>query len=619
MKTSFALRCLGLALGGLQLSAFSLSASAAPTPVESQITAATVYTDRAVVTRTAELDSLTVGEHELTFENLPSALMDDSLQVTAHGTAQATILDVNARTTFVEATPDPKVKEIEDQLKGFSHDRRALDDRSTILGQQRDFLLRIQNDSTTPVNGTNAVPVARPGVGDWVKLMEFTEKSLSALNEEAEQLDQKKEELQAKQTAAQAQLNQLRNGGPAGGSGGPVRPNPNTSRNVKTVTVRVAVVTAGNLSLGLAYGVSGASWSPSYDARLRSGTDKPAVDLAYFGNIRQNTGEDWKNVALTLSTARPSLGGGAPALEAWVLDESKPVPGFAYNVAGATDGAYAVTANAALASNVAMGNGGVQGMNNYAMANGVTLAQTLAAPASMAKEASYADAAIDTGVTSASYKIPGTNTVLSDNAPQKVGITTARLGALLQYQAVPRTIEAAFLSAYVTNTGDFPLLAGPMNTFLNDAFIASSSLKTVMPNEKFQLALGADEGIAVKRRLVNHLTEQTGFTGSGVRVTYEFLLTVTNNKKNQERVVFKEVLPLARNDKITVKILAPAERELLKPEEVVTNTEYPKAGITKEEDNRIVWREDLKPGEKREFPFKFSVEYPADFPIAGLE
>jgi uncharacterized protein (TIGR02231 family) len=237
----------------------------------------------------------------------------------------------------------------------------------------------------------------------------------------------------------------------------------------------------------------------------------------------------------------------------------------------------------------------------------------------MEKDASFAGAAVESGVTSASYKIPGTNTVLSDNAPQKVGITTARLGALLQYQAAPRTIEAAFLSAYVTNTGDFPFLAGPMNTFLNDTFIATSSLKTVMPGEKFNLALGADEGIAVKRRLVNRLTEQTGFTGSGVRITYEFLTTITNNKKTAERVVFKEVLPLSRNDKIEVKLLVPAERELLTTEQVTTNTEYPKAGITKEEEGRLVWREDLQPGEKREFPFKFSVEYPADFPITGLE
>jgi hypothetical protein len=41
-----------------------------------------------------------------------------------------------------------------------------------------------------------------------------------------------------------------------------------------------------------------AGWSPAYDARLRS-ADR-AVDLDYFGVVRNGTGEDWKDIALTL-------------------------------------------------------------------------------------------------------------------------------------------------------------------------------------------------------------------------------------------------------------------------------------------------------------------------------
>ena len=65
----------------------------------------------------------------------------------------------------------------------------------------------------------------------------------------------------------------------------------------------------------------GATWTPAYDARLRA---ERAVELAYFGVVRNGTGEDWKEVALTLSTARPSLGGGAPELRAWIVDVAKP-------------------------------------------------------------------------------------------------------------------------------------------------------------------------------------------------------------------------------------------------------------------------------------------------------
>jgi uncharacterized protein (TIGR02231 family) len=172
-------------------------------------------------------------------------------------------------------------------------------------------------------------------------------------------------------------------------------------------------------------------------------------------------------------------------------------------------------------------------------------------------------------------------------------------------------LEAAFLSAYTANTTDYPLLAGPMNTFLDDTFVAASSLKTVMPGEKFELALGVDDGISVKRRLVNRFTEDTGLTNKTRKVNYEVLLTITNNKTTTERVVFKEPTPISRDEKIVVKLVTPQEKEvgtLANPKEV-----------TREEDGKLVWRVNLKPGEKREFSLKLTVEHPIDLQVSGLE
>jgi uncharacterized protein (TIGR02231 family) len=150
-----------------------------------------------------------------------------------------------------------------------------------------------------------------------------------------------------------------------------------------------------------------------------------------------------------------------------------------------------------------------------------------------------------------------------------------------------------------------------MNTFLDETFVAASRLKTVMPGEKFELQLGADEGIAIKRKLVNRFTENTGLTNKGRRVTYELLVTITNNKRTAERVVFKEPLPVSRNEKIEVTLLTP-------PESDVGTTEKPK-DVTREEDGKLVWRLDFKPGEKREIPLKFSLGFPGDLIVSGVE
>jgi uncharacterized protein (TIGR02231 family) len=124
----------------------------------------------------------------------------------------------------------------------------------------------------------------------------------------------------------------------------------------------------------------------------------------------------------------------------------------------------------------------------------------------------------------------------------------------------------------------------------------------VQPGEKFDLALGADEGIALKRTLVKRFAEDTGLTNGGRRVTYEFLLSVQNNKKTAERIALHDQLPVSRNEKIVVKHLAPDPKDL-KPDA---------EGLLK-------WTLDLKPGEKREITLKFSIDHPADVNVSGLQ
>ena len=150
-----------------------------------------------------------------------------------------------------------------------------------------------------------------------------------------------------------------------------------------------------------------------------------------------------------------------------------------------------------------------------------------------------ATAEVQSGATSASFQIQAPVTLPSDNSTQRVAITTVKLPATLQYQSTPSLREAAFLTAHASNGTEMPFLAGTLNTFLDDAFVASSRLKAVMPGEKLELAMGADEGISVKRQLVNRYTESTGFSGGGKRVTYEYKITVKNNKSTKEQVSFR--------------------------------------------------------------------------------
>jgi uncharacterized protein (TIGR02231 family) len=536
--------------------------TAATQPVDSTISAVTVYTDRAVVTRTATVE-LTGGIAELVFANLPQALNERSLQVSGKGTAAALILDVSSKQTYVDFTPNARVKELEDQLRALGKQVRGLDDRGSGLQSQSTMLDRMEAALFAPP--TKDVP--RPDLTQFTNSLTYLTEQKARVTTERAALDEQREDLQNKTNTVQQQLNELR------GAGG---------RGYKTVTVRVSAAQAGNLQVALSYAVPGATWSPSYDARVLS-TER-AVALGYFGLVRQNTGEDWKDVALTLSTARPGLGGAAPVLSVWNLDVfvARPAP-VAY-----AERREMMAKSAAPA-----------GVNMQSLTTNIALDEF---DANSLKDAETATATIEAGATSASFKIATTASIPSDNSPQKVPITSIKLTASPEYLTVPKRQTTAFLTAKVYNNSEFPLLAGAMNVFLDGTFVATSTLRTVMAGEKFDLALGADEGISVKHKRVNKFTEDTGLTNSGKRITYEYLLTIQNNKKTAERVIVADQVPLSRNEKIIVKLLSPDAKEV-KPTDEGT----------------LKWSLDLKPAEKRELTVKFTVEYPNEVNVTGLE
>ncbi len=541
--------------------------SAASVPAESRITAVTVYPDRAVATRTGKVN-LSTGTTEVLFDRLPSSLVDASLQVSGRGAAAATILDVSVRQTFVEASPSMRVRALEDELAGLRRQDVVLADHIARVDQQQALVGRIETAMTTPVAGEEAAP--RPSFDDWKRLLDFQNEHLARLATERQGLRQQRQELTDKIAAVEQQLNVLRGQQPGG-------------RSFKAVVVRVAASEAGNLELTLGYAVPGASWTPAYDARLRTASRQ--IEFTYHGVVRNGTGEDWNQIALTLSTARPNLGGGAPEVPAWIVEEARPMP-----LARDAD---------------------VIELSPFTVQSERTRGAVKATAAPEPRAAAVATASVEASATSATFRITEPVTLPSDNTTQKVAVTTLPLPAELQYESAPKLIEAAFLTAKATNTSEFPFLAGAMNAFLDETFVATSRLKTVMPGESFDLALGADEGIAVKRRLVNRFNENTGLMSSGRRITYDFLVTLTNNKRTAEKIVFREAVPVSRHEKIVVKLLTPAEREL-------GTLEAPRE-ITREEDGRLAWRVELKPGEKREFPLKFSIDHPADLPVAGLD
>jgi len=526
----------------------------------SRVISATVFSDRALVTRLTE-STVSAGEYTLTIPDLPTMLIDQSVRVSGEGTAEAKILEVKVETAFLDTIPQERVRQLQAKLQGLQDEMRILNDRASVLNQQKDFIGQIKIASADNIG--KDLKVQRPTVEDWQKVLAFFDSNLMKIHQELRDVDKKRDEFQHKITAVQNEINQTTG---------------RTSRSTKRILVSVKVSKGGTMRLVVSYVITGASWHPLYDARIAS--EQKSVEVTYYGMVKQSTGEDWENIDLTLSTAQPAIAGTQPRLYPQFVNLYQQ-PVLQRREVGAV-------------------------MEREAKAPGAGAQREMPAPAqvevSAARPLEISTATVETRPTSAVFNIQARSTIPSDNMPHKVTIAIEKLDAEFEYSTVPKLVPKVYLQATVTNTTDYPLLAGGMNVFFEGDYVSTSYIPLRSPTEKFDLYLGVDEGIKVERKLINKLTEYTGTFTKSTKVTYEFQIKVENYKKVRENIVVQDQIPISQNEKIVVEV------------------EEPKEG-TVEKDNQgiLKWHLQLNPGEKRELKLKYSVEYPRDMQVVGLE
>ncbi len=555
MKRSLAL--------SLALAATAIAVAARPSHhVDSEVDAVTVFLDRAMVERVAQV-TLAAGESTIVLPELPANLWDHSLQVSGTGPPGTTVLEVQSRNRFVTAEPSPEIRRLEETLLELSRRRDGLSDERAAFEHERDVLQKINTAATTvPDEGSTTRPF-----DEWRELLQFNADETRRIQDALRDVSVRTADLQREITAAERQLNEARGRIPG-------------QRAVKQVEVRVATPTEGPVALTVSYTVPGANWTPTYRARLDSATRRVALD--YQAQVTNRTGEAWSNVALTLSTARPSAGGSAPVPLPWIVEQAQnytkdggraPRPALA--VMAESDQAYATAAPL--------------------MANRMEVAQ----------------ASVETGLTSASFNVAAPATIPADGTNHRVSITTLELPAGLRHDTTPKYNPGAFLTAKVTNDSAYPLLAGSLAAFVDGAFIANSHLNRTMAHEEFELALGVDDAVKTERTLVNRFVEKTGLTNSGTRVTYEYVVTLKNHQAGPITIQLSEPLPVSRHEKIIVKVLDPNERQIGGSDD--------NSAFKRDEQGILTWTGSLAPGAERTLPLKFSIEHPNDLNVVGIE
>jgi len=280
--------------------------------VRSQVTDVQVYRRGARVTRTVTLSSPASGP--LTVPGLPLSLDDGtaSVQVT-QGDAEVRALQVRLHLRPRDEAPlAPDEQALRDVLRRIHHQQAALDQLHTELA----LLEGIDMPSRpTPVQGQAPPPAP---LAARVALDAFVHDECEARHQAIIEADNTLEELQE-------QADDLRRRLAEADAGRQARPDELSKAATATLVVRGE---PDQVVLKLHYLVPGAHWVPQY--QLDVAADGSRAELTVQAAVVQASGEDWRGVRLTLSTATPQEACDLPELHSLRIGRAQaPPPGRA--------------------------------------------------------------------------------------------------------------------------------------------------------------------------------------------------------------------------------------------------------------------------------------------------
>lgn len=529
--------------------------------INAPIVAVTVYVDRARVTRRGTI-RLDPGEQTLRIVNLPNTLEQDSVRASGRG-AGVKISSVEVRTQFITEVPEEKIAALEAQIQTVRDEDERLANEDEVLGANLEFLRRLRETAGENFSKTLAYNEAKPQ--DVKALTEFLTREDIAMHDRKREIAAQRKKLALEYEALHSRLQQI-------------QPREENARCEIVVTVEAEH--AVEFELEVLYVTFGAHWYPLYDVRLLGGE----VTLTYMATVSQQSGEDWPEVALSLSTARPALSTELPELAPWYLT-SYPAKGYA-----------------TLDKRLEMARQSHMEALSLAAAEPVARrrAKSVRAP-----EAPPQAAVIQAKVESAAsgtitYRVARPVAVPSDGTPHRTTVAITPLSVALDYVSAPVLAVEAYLRATITNDSPYILLPGSVSIFHGTDFVGRTWIRTVAPTQEFQVQLGLDERVRVERELLRRDVGKS-LMGGQRRLSYTYRLTFTSHLLQPTKITVFDQIPVSSHENIRVRI-----------EEVV-----PKP-IEQSDLNIMRWELELEPKTPQNITFSFVVEHQKDMDVNGL-
>lgn len=534
---------------------------AAEISASSTIDAVTVFPRGAEITRTTKAQ-VAAGNHTIVLQDLPAEADLNSIRVEGRATGRLEIGAVDARRVQVlrkdsEAQQSERRK-IEDEIESQSDRLEALQAEIETKEIQKRY---IENLAGLPA----AAPALRGGGArpqeDWAHLLGLIGTSMADVQQSLLRQRIKVRETKRVIEDLKKQLAGL------------------APRQEQRTEAKISVTAGEALTADLLvrYQVRNARWLPLYDARLETGSRNVPSKLVLTRRaaIVQGTGEEWNDVQVALSTARPSGRSSAPDMPSITVDFYEPPKPM---VSAAPENDYS--------------------RREGRLRSADRVASAAARKVQPMRPILEREADVDIGGYQAVFKVPDRITVPNTGDAKRVKIETIALEPSLVVRAVPKFDARGYLYAKMTlPKGIAPVLPGQAMLFRDKTFVGKGRMPQLVGGEEHELGFGADDAVRVKYDKIGESRGESGIISSSRTDQRKFKISIKNLHERPIAYSILDQRPESLNEDIKVELVGKTR---------------PTQQNVKDRPGVVAWEGKLAPDQQFDIDFGYVVSWPAN-------
>lgn len=534
---------------GLLLTSLLVAANHALAQAESNLNQSVKLNHATIFLRGAELDnnvtlSLKQGQNNVVLTNIATNIDPRTLSVSLKN-GDVIIRSINVQKVSIPSVYSHEITTLQEQQKQNNQQIENLN-IAIKVGEEQLSLLKDQRF----FGESNSQTIEQSS-----QKLSFIRQQMTQILQEQQQSQASIDALEEKNALLQAQIDE------------------NLPAVVDQQTQVVMVIDAKNTTtaqMQLSYLTPDAAWSPSYDFRSQD-IESPIV-LTYKANVVQNTGIDWQDVNLTLSSVNPSKNITPFNLQPWrlsVYDDSVQYESQALMRPAPAPIAMAETSMRAKKQRDSSGIADFVTASN----NGINLNYDISLPYSLK----------------------------SSTKPNSLTIKQSDVTGKYQYTATPKLAEDVFLQANIDNWQALNLLNGNANIYYGNTYIGNFQIDTNQLSDSLFIPFGIDKNIQISRESNEKMKKKPSFIGSTIEQKEGYLIKAKNMHSKPINLTIIDQLPVSQDSEIKVS-------EIDNKQAVVNKTT-----------GELTWKVAIEPNQQIEIPFNYTLSYPKDKHILGLE